>query len=454
MDPWRTAIATSDATNIWIRGHVGHVPDAGGDVHRHDLPAPPGPAAVARRAPAARRPPDRVADHGAGRAVVRRRPAGRVGQPVVDLVRGRRRHPGHRRRPRRRRLELHGADRGRAWRAAEARRADAGGRGAAHGRGGRARASGGCPGSAIASTPPIRASRCSSTWRAPKASPATASSSWRRSKPRRATRIKPLPMNIDGALAGDPARHGLPAAGRAASSSSSARVAGLTAEVAEEYAREKPMRIKFQVDYDGPPADSRNKRRAMASTNDHRGRNRSRPRAGRARARRDGGDRATTTRPPSTASAARSRWAGGNEQTATRLANMSVDESGMGRREPTRRAKVQGILRDALRQKSMGIIEEDPVRGLVKYAKPAGVIAGADPGDQPLRHAGRHRDLRDQVQGRGGLLAAPVEPQHDDRDRAHHARGAEEARRAGGRAAGRRAAEHPARQRADGGSAI
>ncbi len=40
-------------------------------------------------------------------------------------------------------------------------------------------------------------------------------------------------------------------------------------------------------------------------------------------------------------------WAGGNEATAIRLANMSVDESGMGKREPTRRAKVLGILRDA-----------------------------------------------------------------------------------------------------------
>jgi sulfoacetaldehyde dehydrogenase len=76
-------------------------------------------------------------------------------------------------------------------------------------------------------------------------------------------------------------------------------------------------------------------------------------------------------------------WAGGNEQTATRLANMSVDESGMGRREPTRRAKVQGILRDALRQKSMGIVEEDPGRGLVKYAKPAGVIAALIPVTSP-----------------------------------------------------------------------
>ena len=76
-------------------------------------------------------------------------------------------------------------------------------------------------------------------------------------------------------------------------------------------------------------------------------------------------------------------WAGGNEKTATRLANMSVDESGMGRREPTRRAKVQGILRDALRQKSMGIIEEDAVRGLVKYATPAGVIAALIPVTSP-----------------------------------------------------------------------
>jgi sulfoacetaldehyde dehydrogenase len=72
-------------------------------------------------------------------------------------------------------------------------------------------------------------------------------------------------------------------------------------------------------------------------------------------------------------------WASGNEDAAVRLANMSVDESGMGSREPTRRAKVLGILRDALRQKSIGIIEEDEERGIVKYAKPAGVIASLIP---------------------------------------------------------------------------
>jgi citrate synthase len=45
------------------------------------------------------------------------------------------------------------------------------------------------------------------------------------------------------------------------------RVAGIAAEVAEEHAREKPMRIKFPVTYDGPapralePDDERSKHR-------------------------------------------------------------------------------------------------------------------------------------------------------------------------------------------------
>lgn len=76
-------------------------------------------------------------------------------------------------------------------------------------------------------------------------------------------------------------------------------------------------------------------------------------------------------------------WAAANPETAARLANMSVDESGMGSREPRRRAKVLGILRDALRQNSMGIIEEIPEKGIVKYAKPAGVICSLIPVTSP-----------------------------------------------------------------------
>jgi citrate synthase len=67
-----------------------------------------------------------------------------------------------------------------------------------------------------------------------------------------AVAIKPLPLNIDGSLAA--VLHDLgfpPPFGKLVFIIG--RVAGLTAEVAEEYAREKPMRIRIPVEYDGPP---------------------------------------------------------------------------------------------------------------------------------------------------------------------------------------------------------
>src|SRR4051812_17234144 len=74
-------------------------------------------------------------------------------------------------------------------------------------------------------------------------------------------------------------------------------------------------------------------------------------------------------------------WALSNEATFTRLSNMGVDESGIGDRQgrPGKRFKLHGILRDALRAKSMGIVEEDNAKGIVKYAKPVGVIASLVP---------------------------------------------------------------------------
>lgn len=64
--------------------------------------------------------------------------------------------------------------------------------------------------------------------------------------------IKPLPMNIDGALAAVLYDLGFPPLfGKLVFILG--RVAGLTAEIAEEYAREKPMRIRIPVTYDGVP---------------------------------------------------------------------------------------------------------------------------------------------------------------------------------------------------------
>ncbi len=78
-------------------------------------------------------------------------------------------------------------------------------------------------------------------------------------------------------------------------------------------------------------------------------------------------------------------WYAGNEKTFTRLAQMGVDESGIGDREgrPAKRFKIHGVLRDALRQKSTGIVEEDHDKGIVKYAKPAGVIVSLIPMTNP-----------------------------------------------------------------------
>lgn len=64
-----------------------------------------------------------------------------------------------------------------------------------------------------------------------------------------------LPINIDGALAANLFDLGLPpAAGKLLFIVG--RVGGLTAEVAEEHAREKPMRIRIPLTYDGEPPRS------------------------------------------------------------------------------------------------------------------------------------------------------------------------------------------------------
>lgn len=78
-------------------------------------------------------------------------------------------------------------------------------------------------------------------------------------------------------------------------------------------------------------------------------------------------------------------WYAGNEETFTRLAQMGVDESGIGDREgrPGKRFKIHMVLRDTLRTPSTGVIEVDEERGLVKYAKPAGVIASLIPMTNP-----------------------------------------------------------------------
>ncbi len=78
-------------------------------------------------------------------------------------------------------------------------------------------------------------------------------------------------------------------------------------------------------------------------------------------------------------------WAVANKQTFTRLVDMGIEESGLGDAVSRmgKRMKIRGVLRDALRAKSVGIIEEIPDKGLVKYGKPAGIVACIVPTTNP-----------------------------------------------------------------------
>lgn len=78
-------------------------------------------------------------------------------------------------------------------------------------------------------------------------------------------------------------------------------------------------------------------------------------------------------------------WAVANKKTFLELVDMSIAESRLG--DPItrgdKRFKIRGVLRDVLRQKSVGIIEEIPEKGIVKYAKPVGIIASIVPTTNP-----------------------------------------------------------------------
>ncbi len=78
-------------------------------------------------------------------------------------------------------------------------------------------------------------------------------------------------------------------------------------------------------------------------------------------------------------------WAVSNKVTFTRLVHEGIEESGLG--DPVsrmgKRMKIRGVLRDALRQPSVGVIETDEAKGLVKYGKPVGLIGCIVPTTNP-----------------------------------------------------------------------
>src|SRR3954447_8834159 len=79
-------------------------------------------------------------------------------------------------------------------------------------------------------------------------------------------------------------------------------------------------------------------------------------------------------------------WSLYNPSHARELAELAVADTGLGNvpdKILKKQRKTFGTLRDLLRGRSVGIIEEDPARGLVKYAKPMGVIGAVTPSTNP-----------------------------------------------------------------------
>lgn len=79
-------------------------------------------------------------------------------------------------------------------------------------------------------------------------------------------------------------------------------------------------------------------------------------------------------------------WSIYKPENARALAELGVADTGLGTVESKivkNTRKTFGTLRDLMRVKSVGIIEEDPARGLVKYGKPVGVVAAVCPSTNP-----------------------------------------------------------------------
>ena len=79
-------------------------------------------------------------------------------------------------------------------------------------------------------------------------------------------------------------------------------------------------------------------------------------------------------------------WSLYKPENARRLAEMAVEDTGIGNVEDKvikNQRKTFGTLRDLLRAKTVGIIESDPTRGMVKYGKPVGVVAAITPSTNP-----------------------------------------------------------------------
>lgn len=93
---------------------------------------------------------------------------------------------------------------------------------------------------------------------------------------------------------------------------------------------------------------------------------------------------------------------------AEALAKLAVEDTGLGNVKDKiikNQRKTFGTLRDLLRAKTVGVIEEDSARGIVKFAKPVGVVAAVTPSTNPSATAVNKAMMA--LKGRNAVIVAP-----------------------------------------------
>ena len=101
-------------------------------------------------------------------------------------------------------------------------------------------------------------------------------------------------------------------------------------------------------------------------------------------------------------------WSLYKPENAEALARMAVEDTGIGNapdKVTKNQRKTFGTLRDLMRAKSVGIIEEQPELGLVKYAKPVGVVGAVTPSTNPAATPVNKAMMA--LKGRNAIVIAP-----------------------------------------------
>lgn len=95
------------------------------------------------------------------------------------------------------------------------------------------------------------------------------------------------------------------------------------------------------------------------------------------------------------------------------LAEIAVRDTGLGNvadKVAKNRRKTIGLLRDLQGARSVGIIEDDPARGLIEIARPVGVVAAITPSTNPA--ATPANNIINAVKGRNAIILAPSPKGH------------------------------------------